>query len=82
LYWSNSSTKLNKRLDFSLFVIIHSKSTRGPRCTFNYDEKVYDLGALSKGKKPEGDPGGKGSPHFPGDEAVMSIYSGPIPHES
>jgi hypothetical protein len=33
-------------------------------------------GALSKGKKPEGDPGGKGVAPFPREEeAVMSIYS-------
>jgi hypothetical protein len=39
-------------------------------------------GALTKGKKPEGDPGGKATVPFPGDEVVMSIYGGPIRHES
>jgi hypothetical protein len=39
-------------------------------------------GALSKGKKPEGDPGKKGVSPFPREEAVMTIYGGPIPHES
>jgi hypothetical protein len=38
--------------------------------------------ALAKGKKPEGDLGGKAATPFPKEEAVMSIYSGPIPHES
>jgi hypothetical protein len=37
--------------------------------------------ALAKGKKPEGDPGGKFTASFPGEEAVMSIYGGSIPHE-
>jgi hypothetical protein len=39
------------------------------------------LGALSKGKKPEGDPRGKAAAPFPGEEAVMSIYGRPVPHE-
>jgi hypothetical protein len=30
-------------------------------------------GALSKGEKPEGDPGGKGAVPFPEEEAVMAI---------
>jgi hypothetical protein len=38
--------------------------------------------ALSKGKKPEGEPGGKAVTPFPGEEVVMSIYGGPVPHES
>jgi hypothetical protein len=38
--------------------------------------------ALSKGKKHEGEPGGKAAAPFLGEEAVMSIYGGPIPHES
>jgi hypothetical protein len=33
------------------------------------------LGALTKGKEPEGDPGGKGETPFLGKEAVMMIYS-------
>jgi hypothetical protein len=36
-------------------------------------------GALSKGKKPEGDPC---MAPFPRGEAVMSIYGRPIPHDS
>jgi hypothetical protein len=36
-------------------------------------------GALSKGKKPEGDPC---MAPFPREEAVMSIYGRPIPHDS
>jgi hypothetical protein len=39
-------------------------------------------GALSKGKKHEGDPGKKGVSPFPREEAVMTIYGGPVPHES
>jgi hypothetical protein len=39
-------------------------------------------GGLAKGKKPEGDPGGKVDASFPEEEAVMSIYGRPIPHES
>jgi hypothetical protein len=35
-------------------------------------------GALSKGKKPERDPGRKGLPPFPEEEALMSIYDRPI----
>jgi hypothetical protein len=31
-------------------------------------------GAHSKGKKPEGDPGGKGMSSFPGKVAAMMIY--------
>jgi hypothetical protein len=38
--------------------------------------------ALSMGKKPEGEPGGKAVTPFPGEEVVMSIYGGPVPHES
>jgi hypothetical protein len=38
------------------------------------------LGALSKGKKPEGEPGGKGAAPFPREEAVMTIYGWPSPH--
>ena len=34
------------------------------------------------GKKPEGDPGDERAPPFPGEEAVMSIYGRPVPHES
>jgi hypothetical protein len=40
------------------------------------------LGALSKGKKPRGDQGRRGMTPFPREEVVMSIYSGPITHES
>jgi hypothetical protein len=40
------------------------------------------LGALSKGKKPEGDPGEKGMTPFPREEAVKSINGRPVPHES
>jgi hypothetical protein len=39
-------------------------------------------GALTKGRKPEGDPGGKATAPFPKEEAVMSIYYGHAPHKS
>jgi hypothetical protein len=39
-------------------------------------------GALSMGKKPEGDQGKRGMTPFPREEVVMSIYSGPVTHES
>jgi hypothetical protein len=39
-------------------------------------------GAHSKGKKPEGDPSGKGSTPLPGEDMVMSIYGRPVPQES
>jgi hypothetical protein len=39
-------------------------------------------GDHSKGKKPKGDLGKKGPTPFPGEEAVISIYGGPVPHES
>jgi hypothetical protein len=39
-------------------------------------------GALSKGKKPKGGPGGHVATTFLGEEVVMSIYGGPVPHES
>jgi hypothetical protein len=39
------------------------------------------MGALAKRKKPEGDPTGKAIVPFH-EKAVMSIYSGPIPHKS
>jgi hypothetical protein len=32
------------------------------------------LGALTKGKEPEGDLGGKGATPFPEEEAIMMIY--------
>jgi hypothetical protein len=38
-------------------------------------------GALTKGRKSEGDPGGKTIAPFPEDEAVMSIYNRSILHE-
>jgi hypothetical protein len=48
-----------------------------------HDEKLHDLeGSCQGGKKPEGDLRGKAAAPFPGEEAVMSIYGGPIPHES
>jgi hypothetical protein len=40
------------------------------------------LGALAKGKKPEGDPERKAAAPFPREEVVISIYGGPVPHES
>jgi hypothetical protein len=40
------------------------------------------MGALAKGKKPEGDPAGKAGVPFPRQMAVMSMCCGPIPHES
>jgi hypothetical protein len=39
-------------------------------------------GALAKGKKPVDDAAGKATAPLPGEKAVMSIYGGPIPHES
>jgi hypothetical protein len=39
-------------------------------------------GAFTKGKKPEGDSVGKAATPFPEEMAVMSIYSGLVPHES
>jgi hypothetical protein len=39
-------------------------------------------GALAKGKKPEDDAVGKAATPFLGVKAVLSIYGGPIPHES
>jgi hypothetical protein len=36
-------------------------------------------GARSKGKKPDGGSGGKGTTPFPGEEAVMLMFNGPIP---
>jgi hypothetical protein len=38
-------------------------------------------GVLTKSKKPEGGPPGKAVAPFPGEEAVKSIYGGPVPHE-
>jgi hypothetical protein len=38
-------------------------------------------GALTKSKKPEGGPPGKAVAPFPGEEAIKSIYGGPVPHE-
>jgi hypothetical protein len=40
------------------------------------------IGALTKNKKIEGGPSGKVATPFPGEEAVMTIYGGPVPHES
>jgi hypothetical protein len=40
------------------------------------------MGAFTKGKKIEGDRAGKATAPFPREKAVMSIYSGPAPHES
>jgi hypothetical protein len=40
------------------------------------------LGALSKGKKPEGGPGGKAVIPFLREEVIMSINGGLVPHES
>jgi hypothetical protein len=40
------------------------------------------MGALTKGKKPKGDPAGKAIVTFPGEEVVMSSYGKPVPHES
>jgi hypothetical protein len=39
-------------------------------------------GALAKGKKPRDDAAGKATAPLPGEKAVMSIYGGPVPHES
>jgi hypothetical protein len=38
--------------------------------------------ALAKSKKPKGDPVGKTATPFLGEEKVMSIYEGPVPHDS
>jgi hypothetical protein len=45
-------------------------------------KNFMNSGTHSKGKKPEGDPSGKGSTPFLGEEAVMLIYGGFVPHES
>jgi hypothetical protein len=37
---------------------------------------------LTKGQKLKDDAAGKATTPFPGEKVVMSIYSGPIPHES
>jgi hypothetical protein len=37
---------------------------------------------LAKSKKPEGNTVGKAATPFPGEEAVVSIYSRPTTHES
>jgi hypothetical protein len=39
-------------------------------------------GTFSKGKKPEGDSARKVAAPFLKEKAVMSIYNGPVPHES
>jgi hypothetical protein len=39
-------------------------------------------GALSKGKKPEGEPEDRTTAPFPGEEEVMPIHGGSVPHES
>jgi hypothetical protein len=36
-------------------------------------------GALTEEKKPKGDPVGKATAPFPGEEVVMSIYDGSAP---
>jgi hypothetical protein len=40
------------------------------------------MGTFAKGKKPKGDLEGKAAMPFPGEEVVMSIYVGSIPHKS
>jgi hypothetical protein len=45
-------------------------------------KNYMNLGALAKGKKHEGDLGGKATAPFPREEAVMSIYGRHVPHES
>jgi hypothetical protein len=45
-------------------------------------KNYMNLGALAKGKKHEGDLGGKATAPFPREEAVMSIYDRHVPHES
>jgi hypothetical protein len=39
-------------------------------------------GTFTRGKKPKGDLEGKTSTPHPEEEVVMSIYNGPVPHES
>jgi hypothetical protein len=41
-------------------------------------ENYMTMGALAKGKKPEGGPRGKAAVPFLEEEAVMSIYDGPV----
>jgi hypothetical protein len=45
-------------------------------------KKYMTTGALTKSKKPEGNPAGKAAAAFPREEVVVSIYGVPIPHES
>jgi hypothetical protein len=40
------------------------------------------MGTFARVKKPEGDPTGKAAAPFLKEKVVMSIYSGPAPHES
>jgi hypothetical protein len=47
-----------------------------------HDEELYDHEALAKGNNPEGNMRGKAAMPFPGEEVLMSINRGPIPHES
>jgi hypothetical protein len=40
------------------------------------------MGTFTRSKKPDGDSPGKATALFTEEEAVMSIYGGPAPHES
>jgi hypothetical protein len=72
----------------------HSKKlleVTSPKHAYPIRHKVKDCsmiknymttGALTKGRKSEGDPGGKTIAPFPEEEAVMSIYNRSILHES
>jgi hypothetical protein len=48
----------------------------------HHDENCMTTGTIAKGKKPEGDSMGMVAAPFPEENAVMSIYGGPAPHES
>jgi hypothetical protein len=40
----------------------------------HHDEKIHDIGVLSKGRKPMGDLGGKDATPIPGEAMVMTIF--------
>jgi hypothetical protein len=51
---------------------VYSVNHKIKKC--NMMKNFITSGALTKGKEPEGDPGGKGMTPFPTEEAVMAIY--------
>jgi hypothetical protein len=57
----------------------HAYPVRQKLKEYSMMKNYKTMGALAKRKKPEGDPTGKAIVPFH-EKAVMSIYSGPIPH--